>query len=221
MTLEHTPSLDVEVVVVGPIETNCYLVGAHEEVMIIDPGDEPQKIIDVVGGRKVTCIVLTHLHWDHKGAVPALQEVFDAPVFAHECDASGIFDGGANARWTDPACFEAHRLAVASHRQVDRALKDGDIIEVGGCAFRVLHTPGHSAGSMCLYCESEGLLFAGDTLFAHGSYGRTDFEGGSMEAMVETLATKFAHISDDVEIFSGHGPSSHFFAERKLNPYLR
>ena len=111
--------------------------------------------------------------------------------------------------------------ALNAGRTVDCALKEGDEVALGSYTFRVIHTPGHTEGSMCLYCEAEKLLFTGDTLFAGGSYGRTDFEGGSWPAMLNTLEHKFVGIPNDVVIFPGHGGTSLLGDEREANSFLK
>ena len=104
---------------------------------------------------------------------------------------------------------------------VDRLLQDGDKVALGSSTFTVIETPGHSEGSICLYCADAGVLFSGDTLFSDGRFGRTDFEHGSMEKMLETLQRKFAHIPDDVIVYPGHEAATTMGRERALNPHLR
>lgn len=214
--------LEVSAVVVGPIKTNCWVVSdpGTSECLVVDPGDRPERILEALAGKQVRAILLTHRHDDHKGALPEVTAATGAPVMAHELDAPRIYEP-IRRGYASPACVAAMAEAVAAGRKVDRALKEGDEVGLAGRTFRVIHTPGHSEGSMCLYCADEKLLFTGDTLFAQGSYGRTDFEGGSWDAMAFTLAHKFVGIPDDVAIFPGHGTTSTLGVERGANPYLK
>lgn len=214
--------LEVSCVVVGPIKTNCWVVTdpGTSECLVIDPGDRSERILEALAGKQVRAILLTHRHDDHKGALPDVAAATHAPVMAHELDAPRIYEP-IRRDYASPASIVAMTEAVAAGRTVDRALAEGDEVSLGGHVFRVIHTPGHSEGSMCLYCAEEKLLFTGDTLFAQGSCGRTDFEGGSWDAMLSTLAHKFVGIPGDVAIFPGHGATSTLGSERGANPYLK
>ncbi|MGN0037951.1 MAG: MBL fold metallo-hydrolase [Coriobacteriales bacterium] len=212
--------MNISVVKVGPIQTNCYIVSSGGQCLVIDPGAQPQRILTELRGAKPVAIVLTHNHWDHTGAVPALVRATGAPVMAHRLDAPGVF-GLEDNGYVPRELVEDHRRALEEGMTCSRLLETGDAVELGGLRFEVLHTPGHTPGSICLYCAQEKALFAGDTLFAGGRFGRTDFEGGSMEAMVSSLGSAFAAVPDDVAVYSGHEKSSTMAAERALNPYLR
>lgn len=213
--------MNIETVVVGPIQTNCYLVEDAGELMVVDPGDEPGRIIEAIGGRCVCQVVLTHRHWDHTGAVPVLLEETGAPLAVHRCDAPHVFTRSRQVRWYDQRCFAGHERACVDGRVADRLLDEGDELVVGNCVFSVIHTPGHTPGSVCLYCAGQQVLLAGDTLFAGGRYGRTDFDEGSPADMRHTLQTKFASLPDEVAVLSGHEASSVLGVERRQNPYLR
>ncbi len=205
--------MNVETCKVGPILTNCYIVEDEGEVLVIDPGDNLTLIVADIHARPVKEIVVTHGHWDHIGALSGLASVTGAPVAMAAADAA-LVDGVANQ--------EGHDLDHgygAPH--VTRILHDGDEVTVGSKTFTVIETPGHSEGSICLYCPEEAVLFSGDTLFSGGRFGRTDFEHGSMDKMIETLSTKFVDIPDDVIVYPGHEGASTMGRERALNPYLR
>lgn len=146
--------------------------------------------------RPVEQIVVTHAHWDHIGALSGLGRGHGAPVAMSAVDAA-LVDGV-----TSQGGHDLDRGHGAPH--VDRLLHDGDKVALGSSTFTVIETPGHSEGSICLYCADAGVLFSGDTLFSDGRFGRTDFEHGSMEKMLETLQRKFAHIPDDVIVYPGH-----------------
>lgn len=205
--------MNIEICKVGPILTNCYIVEDSGQVVVIDPGDDLTMIVADIHARPVEQIVVTHAHWDHIGALSGLASATGAPVAMSAADAA-LVDGVANQEGHD-----LDRGYGAPH--VDRILHDGDEIALGSKVFTVIETPGHSEGSICLYCAEDGVLFSGDTLFSGGRFGRTDFEHGSMEKMVETLSTKFADIPDDVIVYPGHEGASTMGRERALNPYLR
>lgn len=205
--------MNVETCKVGPILTNCYIVEDGGKVLVIDPGDDLTMIVADIHARPVEQIVVTHAHWDHVGSLSGLADVTGAPVAMSAADAA-LVDGVANQDGHD-----LDRGHGAPH--VDRILHDGDELTLGSKVFTVIETPGHSEGSICLYCAEDGVLFSGDTLFSGGRFGRTDFEHGSMEKMIETLSTKFVDIPDDVIVYPGHEGASTMGRERALNPYLR
>ena len=151
-------------------------------------------------GWRVGCILLTHAHFDHTGALKSLHAALpDVPIYVHALDADNNTNmSNGNLVYTD-------------------TYADGGIVSCGGLTFRVLHTPGHTPGSVCLQCE--GALFTGDTLFA-GSYGRTDFIGGDEAAMRRSLA-RLGHLEGDCTVLPGHGEDSTLDYERRTNPYLR
>ena len=215
------PALYINSLVVSPCETNCYLVGPLEcgaspsrtgEVIAIDPGGDADLILRLIEseGLTVTAIVNTHGHGDHIGANADLKARFDCPIMIHVADADFLTDPMLNLS----GCFgEETALSPAA----DRLLQDGDEIEVGPVTFRVIHTPGHTPGGICLY--TDGRLFAGDTLFA-GSVGRTDFPGGSMDHLITGIREKLLVLPDDTIVYPGHGPTTTIGDEKIVNPYL-
>ena len=205
--------MKIDTCVVGPIQTNCYIVEDSGETIVIDPGDQPLRILDALAGREVKEIILTHYHWDHVSALSALQEATGAPAAMSVKDAKRI-DGVSRLER-----FDIDRGHGAPH--IERRLNEGDEVVVGECVFKVIETPGHTMGSICLYCPEQKTLFSGDTLFADGRHGRTDFVDGSQRAMVDTLVNKFRDVSDDTNVYPGHEHSSTMARERKLNPHLR
>jgi glyoxylase-like metal-dependent hydrolase (beta-lactamase superfamily II) len=197
----------VKSIPMGPLEANCYIVACEEtlEGIVIDPGDEPDRIIEEIEDIEVVAIVLTHAHFDHVGAAGDIKEKTGAPIAVHEADV-GLY-GGVK----DQAAFWGYKLDPLP--APDRLLSEGDIIEAGTLSFTVVHTPGHSPGSICLYVGNA--VFTGDTLFA-GSIGRTDFPGGSMSDMRESFR-KLMRLPDETLVFSGHGPGTTIGQERAEN----
>lgn len=205
--------MKVDVCKVGPILTNCYIVESDGEALVIDPGDDLTRIVADIKARPVVEIVVTHAHWDHIGALSGLASVTGAPIAASAEDAK-LIDGVSAQNGVDlDRGYGAPHVSVILH--------DGDEVRVGSDVFEVIVTPGHSKGSICLYCAAQGVLFSGDTLFSGGRFGRTDFENGSQEEMVRTLQEKFASIPDDVVVYPGHEGQTTMGRERTLNPYLR
>ncbi len=202
--------MNIECVQVGPLPTNCYLVEDADELLVVDPGAEPDRIVEAIGERKVVGIVITHRHWDHINGITGVVAATHAPVMASAIDAPGIEQPDP----TDP--FDDS----LGYPKVDRLLHEGDTIQVGNATFTALETPGHSQGSLCFYCEEEHVLLAGDTLFAGGSFGRTDFEGGSFEQMRRSCM-RLRELPDETVVLSGHGPHSEMGREKKLNPLMR
>lgn len=194
----------------GPLETNCWLAddGEGGPVLVIDPADEPQVILEALGDQSVTAVVLTHCHFDHLAAAREVMTATGAPLLAHESDAAFL----ADAVGTGAALFGFDATAP----EADRELREGDMIEAGGVSLEVLLTPGHTPGSVCLVCE--GHLFSGDTLFA-GSVGRTDFPRGDMVAMRRSVA-RLAELPDEVRVHPGHGPETSIGRERRVNPFF-
>ena len=204
--------MKVETVVVGPIETNCYLVEDAGELMVVDPGAQPQRILKALRGRPVKLIVLTHSHWDHIDGLTALVQESNAPVFAGAKDADDI---------ENPPKSTLLRLHAYGHPHVNRRLVEGDEVALGSAVFKVLETPGHTPGSICLYCAEEGVLLSGDTVFCGGRFGRTDFAKGDPQAMQRSLRKISDIVADGTRIYCGHESSTTMERERRLNPYFR
>jgi len=184
--------------VVGPYQINCYILGCKQtnEGLVIDPGDEVIRIVKEItrSGLTIKYIAITHGHIDHVGGVSELKRITKAPVLIHRLDAGAL---GARP---------------------DGFLEEGEVVQVGTYTISIIHTPGHSAGGVCLYAP--GAVFTGDTLFA-GSVGRTDFPGGSHEMLVERVRGKIFPLGDDLRIYPGHGPESTIGRERQNNPFFR
>jgi glyoxylase-like metal-dependent hydrolase (beta-lactamase superfamily II) len=197
----------VRCIPVGPLQTNCYIVGSAKthEALIIDPGNQTEKILSALDSLGLTAraIALTHGHYDHIGCLQDL----DLPVYIHADDAEMIKDPAKN--------LSANFGAGLSFEREIRLLKENDIIEIGDLRFKVIHTPGHSPGGICLLIGD--LLFSGDTLFCQG-IGRTDLPGGCFEKLKNSIAEKlFSSLNDEVKVFPGHGPATSIGREKLEN----
>lgn len=202
---------------VGQLAANCYIVYCENtrKAVVIDPGADGQSILNRIQyeGLEVGHILLTHGHFDHIGAVKFLKEQLGASVAIHSGDAQALTDAARNLS----AFMGEHLVQVPP----DVLLQEGDIIAVGGIAMKVLHTPGHSEGSVCFVVDSPvKMAFTGDTLF-QGSIGRSDFPGGSYEQLISSIRDKLLTLDDDYTIYPGHGPKSTIGAERVTNPFIK
>lgn len=181
--------------------TNCYIVEDEEsrETMVIDPGGEADKIIDMLdtlGIDKLKYIYLTHCHGDHFGAILEVKAKKGGKVLIHRDDAEGLYN---------PAISLTYYIGMDDiELEADSRLDEGDIIHLGNLEFKVIHTPGHTKGGTCLYCKEEGLLFSGDTLFK-GTWGRTDLPTSSFPDIIASITNKLTILPDDTIVYPGHG----------------
>ena len=195
---------------VGPIMTNCYILcdEAAKVCAVIDPGDEPKRIEAMIASCGCTpiMILLTHGHFDHCTGVAGLLEKWpDLPVYIHEADV------------TDSSGSELTFRRLDEKNQ--RYWHEGDTLTVGGLTLRVMETPGHSRGSVCLLVEGQGVIFSGDTLF-RGNCGRCDFPGGDYRAMLRSLA-RLGRLEGQYQVYPGHEAATDMEYERKYNPYMK
>jgi hydroxyacylglutathione hydrolase len=199
---------------VGPIGANCYIVGddATGEVFVIDPGDEPERILQRLGrlGARPIAIVNTHGHFDHVQGVDAVRRATGAPFWIHEAEREVLEQGPARARLL-------FGLELPASPMPDRWLRDGDRLQVGSLSLAVRHTPGHSPGGVCLL--GEGVAFVGDTLFA-GSIGRTDLPGADLDTLLRSIAQVLLPLPDETVCYPGHGPETTIGDEKRDNPFL-
>lgn len=200
----------------GMVRTNCYLVWNDDtrEAFVVDPADQADLIAIKLhqNNLQLKGILLTHGHFDHMLAVPALRQQFGVPVYAGEKERLLLLDAEANLslNWGGEAVtFEA-----------DHYLKDGEVFSLAGFEITVLATPGHTAGGVCYYLKEEGQLFSGDTLF-HGSYGRTDLETGNTLALLRSLREKVLVLPPETKVYPGHESATTIGFEQKYNPAVR
>jgi hydroxyacylglutathione hydrolase len=224
-----------EILPVGMLQCNCHIVGDPQtrEAIVIDPGDDAERILEVINRHHltVTATVVTHTHIDHVVGLRRVHQATGAPVYVHADDLDLYRMLEAQASWLGWKTPESVKI--------DQVVHDGDVIRWGRYQAQILHTPGHTPGSVCLYMPSDapaalphasaakstprepgtGRLFAGDTLFA-GSIGRTDLWGGSFAGIIRSLKGKLLELPDDTMVYPGHGESTTIGMERATNPFL-
>jgi glyoxylase-like metal-dependent hydrolase (beta-lactamase superfamily II) len=204
-----------EILPVGMLQCNCSIFGdeATHEGLVVDPGDEIESILEVVRrhGLTVKAIVITHAHIDHIGGAAKLKQATGAPVYMNLNDEElkGMLDVQASWLGMQPV------TAVA----VDQPARDGDKLLVGATEFHVLHTPGHTQGSISLYIPAETKLVAGDTLF-RDSIGRTDLPGGNPRQILQSIHDKLLPLPEDTVVIPGHGDNTTIGREKQFNPFL-
>lgn len=196
----------------GPVETNCYIVFDDEEkkAVIIDPADEADILISGLEelGTSLCAILLTHGHFDHIQAVPAIKEKFKVPVYVHCADEELL---------KDPAMFGLSSVKIFL-KDDDVRLYGGETLDFPGMSFKVIHTPGHTKGSVSYYLEDPGILFSGDTLFCH-SWGRTDFPGGSEKEIFKSIKEKLLPLPEETLVLPGHNSETTIKEERRVHRF--
>lgn len=194
-----------------PQETNCYIVMDEEtkETMVVDPGGEAEKIIEMLNilQANLKYIYLTHCHGDHIGAINRVKEEKGGIVLIHREDSEGLNDKSINlSPITDMKEIEL---------SPDSRLNDDDLLHIGNLQFKVIHTPGHTKGGSSLYCEKQGLVFTGDTLF-RGTWGRTDLPTGSIEQIMDSITNKLLKLPDETMVYPGHGKATKIGEEKPI-----
>lgn len=203
----------IDIVEVGAFSENCYIVGCEEthEGVVIDPGDEIYRILRRIQQMNLSIknILLTHAHLDHVKELNSLKSEISVPVLMHPSD-QFLLDNL-------PAQAAAFGLTTSGKPEVDRNINEGEVVKFGQLKFEVLHTPGHSPGSVSYV--STGVAFVGDVLFS-GSIGRTDLPGGDFDLLINSIKTKLLPLGDDIIVYPGHGPPTTLGQEKQTNPFL-
>lgn len=209
--------MQVDCLSLGDFGTNCYCVrksAEQNDCAILDPGLGAEVLVRFLQRRNLRPeqILLTHGHIDHIAGVEVLRRQYPGiPVAIHRADANMLGDSETNLSLMLGQPFET---AAA-----ERILEEGDLVEAAGVPLRVLHTPGHTPGGICLHCPEEKTVFVGDALFA-GSIGRTDFPGGDYGQLINAIRTKLLTLPPETIVYNGHGPATTIGAEAEDNPYL-
>ena len=208
----------VETFPVGLLQCNCTVLGdpVSKEAIVVDPGDEVDKVLAVLRRHGLTCkaILNTHTHIDHVGANHALREQTGGKLMLHEADLPLYDNLKVQAEWMGGMVQAPPRGVVDEH------VHQGDVVKAGALAAEVLHTPGHTPGSLCFHVPGEKpLLLAGDTLF-QGSIGRTDLWGGDYEQELASIKTRLLALDEATRVICGHGPETTIGREKKRNPFL-
>jgi hydroxyacylglutathione hydrolase len=205
-----------EILPVGPLQCNCSVIGDENthEAMVIDPGDNIADVLALVHKHnlRVKQIVITHAHIDHVGGAMKLRAATGAPILLNHNDYQLLKMLELQAAWLG--------MESPGKVDVDHSLGESDKVEAGPLVANIIHTPGHTEGSICLYFPDEQKLIAGDTLFA-GSIGRTDLPGGSFDKIIRSLHQKVLALPDETIVVPGHGPVTTIGEERESNPFLR
>jgi glyoxylase-like metal-dependent hydrolase (beta-lactamase superfamily II) len=200
--------------VVGALQCNCYVVGdpVTKRAIVVDPGDDADGIASAVAHKQltITAIVATHAHFDHVVAARRLRELTGAPFYLHAADLPIL-------SWMQESGRLWLGVELPPPPDVDSFPDEGDRVVAGSVELEVVHTPGHSPGSISLV--SEGALFSGDTLFA-GSVGRTDLPGGDSRALTTAIRAKLFRLEGDLRVYPGHGPFTSLDEERRFNPFV-
>jgi hydroxyacylglutathione hydrolase len=204
-----------EILPVGPLQCNCSIIGDEttHEAMVIDPGDNIDQVFALVNKHnlQVKQIVITHAHIDHVGGAMKLRAATGAPILLNQNDYDLLKILDVQAGWIG--------VAPPGKVEIDRSVSTGETVTAGSLTAQVLHTPGHTEGSICLYFPAEKKLIAGDTLFA-GSIGRTDLPGGSMQKILRSLRDTVMSLPDETVVIPGHGDLTTIGEERESNPFL-
>jgi hydroxyacylglutathione hydrolase len=214
----------LETIPVGPLQCNCSILGdeTSREAIVVDPGDDIPRILALLAKHNLTVkqIIITHAHIDHIGGAHRLKQLTGAPILYNQNDLPLVKMMDVQADWLG--------IPTPPVSNPDDTLDDGKLIAIGahpdrnqkGLAGVILHTPGHTEGSVCLYLPDHTLLLAGDTLFA-GSVGRTDLPGGNTDKLLHSIHERLLTLPDEVTVIPGHGPSTSIGSERTSNQFLQ
>lgn len=205
-----------EILPVGPLQCNCSVIGdeATHEGIVIDPGDDIADVLALIRKHQLEIkqIIITHAHIDHVGGAMKLRAATGAPILLNQNDYALLRMLDVQAAWVG--------MAPPGKVEIDQSIGPTDTVKAGSLTANILHTPGHTEGSVCLYFPAEKKLVAGDTLFA-GSIGRTDLPGGSFEKIINSLHEKVLALPDETVVIPGHGRLTTIGEERESNPFLK
>jgi len=204
-----------EIIPVGPLQCNCSIIGDEttREAMVIDPGDDIEDIQTVISEHnlQVKQVIITHAHIDHVGGAMKLRAATGAPILLNQNDHALLKMLDEQAAWIG--------VPKPGKVEIDRSITNGETVAAGSHIAQILHTPGHTEGSICLYFTAEKKLVSGDTLFA-GTIGRTDLPGGSMEKILRSVHDLASSLPEDTVVIPGHGPLTTIGEEKESNPFL-
>ena len=204
-----------EILPVGPLQCNCSVIGdeVSREGMVIDPGDDIEDVLALIRKHnlQIKQIVITHAHIDHVGGAMKLRAATGAPILLNQNDDALLKMLDVQATWIG--------VPPPGKVEIDQSIGQADKVRAGSLVAEVIHTPGHTEGSVCLYFSAEKKLIAGDTLFA-GSIGRTDLPGGSLEKIIDSIRGKVLALPDETVVVPGHGGLTTIGEERESNPFL-
>ncbi len=207
-------NLAIRMMVLGPVQTNCYFLINEDtkEVLIVDPADRAQKIIEWINseGLKPVAILLTHGHFDHIMGVQGVKKEYDILIYASKDEVEVL---------AEPQINVSTMMGAYLSMKADELFSDGDVLELAGMKLKVISTPGHTIGSVCFYMEEEKVLISGDTLF-EASVGRSDFPTGSSRQLIESIKTRLFVLPDDTDVFPGHGGTTTIAYEKAHNPFI-
>jgi len=205
-----------EILPVGVLQCNCSIFGDEQsrEAVVIDPGDEIEKILAILAKHqlRIKAIIITHAHIDHIGGAQKLKAATGAPVYMNANDQALLKQLDMQAAWLG--------MATPDRTDIDVDAREGEKVALGPAEFQILHTPGHTQGSISLWIPVESKLIAGDTLFL-GSIGRTDLPGGDYEQILRSIHDKLLPLGDTTGVIPGHGPNTTIGRERARNPFLQ
>jgi glyoxylase-like metal-dependent hydrolase (beta-lactamase superfamily II) len=207
-------TIHIKTLVLGMVHNNCYIVNNpnSKEAVVIDPGDDLNTIENYLKENDLECkaIFLTHGHFDHITAAPGLKILSHAPIYAHEAEVGLLSDPRLNA-----SVYMGEEVSITP----DILLKDKEELQIAELSWQVIYTPGHTNGGVCYYLPAHDLIFSGDTLF-YESIGRTDLPTGNHKMLIESISNQLMGLSDNTEVYPGHGRPTTIGHERIHNPYL-
>ncbi len=206
--------MNIETLVLGPLTENCYIVYQDNDAVLIDPGDEDVRIIDFLQSHQLQLskILLTHAHYDHVGALLPLAEKYQPEIYLHKEDL-WLYQNVDKQ-------LPGFGLPNIKLPEISFFTNDQDEISFQNSSFQVMHTPGHTPGSVCYYHKSSNSIFTGDTLFKQG-IGRTDLPGGSYSDLISSIKEKLFQLNNQVRVYAGHMEASTIEQERQYNPFFK